>query len=38
LLNPLKRSTTAMSSSTAASSKPSFCTAEVCTWSQYRQP
>lgn len=38
LLNPLNKSTTAMSSSTAASSNPSFCTAEVCTWSQYLHP
>lgn len=38
LLNPLNRSTTAISSRTAASSNPSFCTAEVCTWSQYLQP
>lgn len=34
LLKPLNRSTTAMSSSTASSSKPNFCTAEVCTASQ----
>ncbi len=37
LQNPLKRSTTAINSSSASSSSPSFCTAEVCTPSQYSQ-
>ena len=34
LQKPLKRSTTAISSSTASSSSPNFCTAEVWTVSQ----
>jgi len=38
LLKPLIKSTTAISSSTASSSNPDFCTAEVWTPSQYSQP
>ena len=37
LLKPLKRSTTAISSSTPLSFRPNFCTAEVWTCSQYSQ-
>lgn len=38
LQKPLNRSTTAINSTTASSSRPSFCTAEVCTLIQYSQP